>query len=145
LKDLLTSESVAEAARKNDLSVDYVRALISRKIPSKMGQEVAAAWQLLLEAEGLDLQTIARVTKLLLHAMEPKWNPAKDCWDFFPDSSVRLGAVKHLTRQHRVDPRGSGDFKRSPAAVVVINYDQAGSAQDEKEVDGFHIEVPAAS
>jgi hypothetical protein len=142
LKDLLTSESVAEAARKNNLSENYVRSLISRKIPSKMGQDVAAAWQLLLEHEGLDLETIARVTKLLLHAMEPKWNPAADRWDFFPDSSVRLGTVKHLTRQHRVDPRGSGDFKGDRAAVVVINYDQ-GAKNDEKEVDGaFHIEVP---
>jgi hypothetical protein len=135
-----------EAAKKNDLSESYVRALISRRIPSKMGEEVAAAWQLLLEAEGLDLPTIARVTKLLVHAMEPKWNPAEGCWDFFPDNSVRLGAVKHLTRQHRVDPRGGAEFKGNQAALVVINYDQGGTAHQEKEAEGaFHIEVPKAS
>lgn len=145
LKNLLTSESVSAAARKSGFSDTYVRSLISRKIPSKTGEMVASAWQLLLEAEGLDLQTIARVSKLLLHAMEAKWNPEEKDWDFFPDSSVRLGMVKHLTRQHRVDPRGSAGFKGSNAALVVINYDQGGPVRDEKEVDGFHIEIPAAS
>jgi hypothetical protein len=144
LKDLLTSDSIAEAARKNDLSDSYVRSLISRKIPGKTGEMVAAAWQLILESEGLDLHTIARVTKLLVHAMEPKWNPSEECWDFFPDNSARLGAVKHLTRQHRVDPR-QGNFKGSSAAVVVINYDSDGPVREEKVVDGFHIEVPKAS
>jgi hypothetical protein len=105
---------------------------------------VAAAWQLILESEGLDLHTIARVTKLLVHAMEPKWNPSEECWDFFPDNSARLGAVKHLTRQHRVDPN-QGNFKSSSAAVVVINYDSNGPAREEQIVDGFHIEVPKAS
>jgi hypothetical protein len=143
LKNLLTSESVAAAARKSGFSDSYVRMLIGRKVHNKTGEMVASAWQLLLEAEGLDLQTIARVSKLLLHAMEPKWNPDLADWDFFPDNSVRLGMVKHLTRQHRVDPRGNAGFKGSSAALVVINYDQGGPEQSEKEVDGFHIEIPA--
>jgi hypothetical protein len=143
LKDLLTSDSVSEAARKNDLSPGYVRSLISRKVPGKTAEMVSSAWQLLLEAEGLDLNTIARVTKLLVHAMEPKWNPSEECWDFFPDNSVRLGTVKHLTRQHRVDPH-QGNLKSNNAAVVVINYDSDGK-REEKNVEGFHIEIPKAT
>jgi hypothetical protein len=141
LKDLLTSPSIAEAARSNDLSETYVRSLISRKIPGKTGEMVASAWQLLLEAEGLDLHTIARVSKLLLFAMRAQWNPGTESWDFFPDNPVRLGMVKHLTRQHRVDPQPLRGFQGSNAAVVVINYD-SDKKDSEKEVSGFHIEVP---
>ena len=79
LLDLMTCGSVAEAARQNDLCESYVRSLIRGKLPGKQAEQVAAAWQLLLESEGLDLPTIARVSKLLLHAMMPKWNPEAVC------------------------------------------------------------------
>ncbi len=110
LRTMLTSDSVAEAARRMDLSVEHVRNIINGR-GSETNEMVGAAWRRLLEIEGLDLNTVARVGRNLLHAMEPKWNPSLNCWEYFPDNTTRAKMFAYMTRQHRVDPTANkGQF-----------------------------------
>ena len=144
LRDLLSCDSLAEAARRNDLSEGYVRSLIKGRLPGPRQQEVAAAWQLLLEVEGLDLTTVARVGKALLHAVTPKWNPGTEEFDFFPDNSVRANMFRQLTRQHRVDPVASGAFQGRGGTVILIGTNlEANSVKEVSDLDAdFVVEVP---
>lgn len=142
LRVMMTADSLADAARKLGLSAEHLRNVI-RGRAGETSEMVAVAWRRLLETEGLDLNTVARVGRNLLHAMEPKWNPAKECWEQFPDNTTRAKMFAYLTRQHRVDPTASNKGSFQPkAAVVIIN--NLGGEQGVKDVEGrFTLEVPA--
>lgn len=142
LRVMMTSDSVADAARKLGLSTEHLRNVINGR-GGETHEMVAAAWRRLLEIEGLDLMTVARIGRNLLHALEPKWNPAKECWEFFPDNTTRAKMFAYMTRQHRVDPVSSNKGQFQPkAAVVIIN--NLGGDQGGKDVEGrFVLEVPA--
>lgn len=147
LRDIMSCDSIAEAARRNDLSAGYVRALIKGRLPGPRQQEVAAAWQMLLEAEGLDLTTVARVGKALLHAVAPKWNPGTKKFDFFPDNSVRANMFRQLTRQHRVDPVSSSAFQGRGGTVIMIGTNlEVNSPEDVSALDAdFVVETGRGS
>jgi hypothetical protein len=146
LRAMMTSDSVGEAARKCGVSVENLRNLINGR-GGETAEMVSVAWRRLLEIEGLDLATVARVGRNLLHAMEPKWNPKREDFDWFPDNTTRAKMFAHMTRQHGVDPRdNSGQFK--PAVSVTINHNLAdeGSRPVESGVQGaYTLEVPATS
>lgn len=139
LRDIMSCDSLAEAARRNNLSESYVRSLIKGRLPGPRQQEVAAAWQMMLEVEGLDLTTVARVGKSLLHALMPKWNPERKEFDFFPDNSVRANMFRQLTRQHRVDPVNPGAFQGRGGTVIMIGTNLEINSPEDASVDADFV------
>lgn len=92
--------SMRGAARQLGLDLDVVRdSLRGRSRP-----ELRRAFQILLEREGLDIFSLTRKMKQLLHSQRAQWNKAKEDWDYFPDNSAQLGTVRHLTKLQELDP-----------------------------------------
>ncbi len=140
LRYMMTCDSVVEVAKKIGLSEEHVRSLI-RGRGGKTAELVQAAWIRMLELEGLDLYTIARIGRTCLHAVEPKWNSKREDWDFFPDNHARIKMIQHLTRQHRVEPSQHG-FK-AKNMMVFINNNLAESGGKEPDREGtYTIDVP---
>ena len=137
LKAVLTTGNYAEAARQAGCSAVYVRNLM--KGHGDHSADFRRAFRQLLETEGLDYGSIASMSKLLFHSVEPKWNPKKECWDFFPDNRTRLGILRHLTKLREIDPPTMNNFTPQ-APVVHIHTNVHGEAEPTSPPGTFEIE-----
>lgn len=102
LKALLSgaAKSMADASR--------MAGLPSETLSNHLGGRVARsklrrAYQLALEAEGLDIHSIVHHLKSALDAKKAQWNPSEKQWDHFPDNSTRMKATQTLIRQHDME------------------------------------------
>jgi hypothetical protein len=93
LRDLVSGLTNTEVAARNGVTATYVAELVrGRQTP-----RVRAAFQKMLELQGLSIEFLAEMAATQLEATQPRWNAASQGWDFFPDNNVRFQVWRHLT------------------------------------------------
>jgi len=127
LRALMGGANFYEAARIAGVSPSYPGNLL-RDRNHGGGKAIRAAFQTLLEMEGLDIFSIARQMSLLFNAKKPMWNPKEERWDWFPDNSVQLGAMRHLTKISELDPPRDQQQTQGPAVAVRIETNLGGKS-----------------
>ncbi len=118
LKALAGGASLHEAARAAGIALSSPGNMLRNRGKAPGGGGLREAFQMLLEAEGLNVSSMAREMRLLMYATKPQWNPETKEWDYFPDNSVRLGLLRHWTKIAQLDP--PKDPGAGPSTVNVI-------------------------
>lgn len=93
LRDLVSGMSNSEVATRNGVTATYVSELVrGRQTP-----RVRAAFQKMLELQGLSIEFLSEMAATQLEATVPRWNAKTQQWDFFPDNNIRFQVWRHLT------------------------------------------------
>lgn len=100
------AKSMAEASRMSGLPEGTLSNHLSGKVARS---KLRRAYQMALEAEGLDIHSIVKHLKAGLNADRAQWNPSEKQWDHFPDNSTRLKATQTLIRQHDMEYNRNAD------------------------------------
>lgn len=143
LRDLIQSRSILEVARKHKVSEEHVRRMLRGRSDRHdvRGEELRRAWNEMLVQEGLDLLTLARLARVSLHALEPKWNKRLERWDFFPNHMARIAVMRWLGRMLEVDNAHPGQFRNTPAGSAAVVVLDLGGSRGEAPPDAFTIEA----
>jgi len=75
-----------------------------------------------LDAVGLTVEKIAQKLALLIDAQTPKWNPAKEDWDYFEDGHLQLAALDMIIKLRNLYP---GERARQDPVVVNVTINAA--------------------
>lgn len=125
LRCILEAPTFASGVRKAAAATGATENAIRKMLDGRRSNELRRAFQLTLELAGLDVHSIARGIVLASRAVEPKWNPKAERWDYFPDHKTRLAAQRHATRLQELEPprerAGGGGGATAVAAVFVTN------------------------
>lgn len=138
IKLYLETGSTRDVARMLKISPDRVRELLlgSTRRRDRRAQETRAAFVEYLNGQGLTLPKLARLMELEVQAYEPRWNPAKGTWDYFPDHKARQLAIRWLARLLGGDPPPLKDKDSGPRVNVAFVTNALDREQYEKDKGG---------
>lgn len=118
LQRMFESPGMSYAAARREVGMQQPKSLreLMRKSPA-----TRRAYQALLRHSGFDTIYLTRKLGLLLQAREARWNPASKSWDWLPDNTTQLGALKLLHQALEMLPQARRGDDGAQARVVVIN------------------------